>query len=350
MQHRPPDAHTVHLDHLRGLAILAVLLHHLSAFAKVHVPYLGSYGGLLGVQLFFVLSGYLIVQSASRHTLGAYAWHRVLRIFPAYWVAYLFVGFIGNRLSWAEVIAQPWAFVMNLANLQQLHAVALLDFDTLSVSWTLTVEVLWYLTAPLVAWLGWRHPWRVMLLLVAVSVGWTWAAATHRLDALYASQWLGLARPPTHDQKALLTHAAFPAQWLHFGWGALAFWYREPLRRLPAALPLAAALLILAPLPWYAGTAWSPLLSGLGVAAFFQGVMRLPPLRLRALALLGTVSYSVYLLHFPVLVYSSIKYEHLGAWKLLIAAGLLALSAGMLHWFVERPGMALARRLTRAVG
>ncbi len=137
---------------------MGVLVHHVHAHIGMGIPYLNTFGGLLGVQLFFVLSGYLIADSASRHPLGTYAWHRILRIFPAYWVAYLFVGFVGRRISWDQVQGDPTSFLLNMVNLQQLDPVALIEFDVLSVSWTLTIEVLWYLLAPLVVWLGRKQP------------------------------------------------------------------------------------------------------------------------------------------------------------------------------------------------
>ena len=44
--------HAAHFDHLRGLAIIGVLVHHLHAHTGMGIPYLNTYGGLLGVQRF----------------------------------------------------------------------------------------------------------------------------------------------------------------------------------------------------------------------------------------------------------------------------------------------------------
>ncbi|AOW11856.1 hypothetical protein LPB72_08730 [Hydrogenophaga crassostreae] len=312
------------------------------------IPYLNTYGGLLGVQLFFVLSGYLIADSASRHPLGSYAWHRILRIFPAYWVAYLFVGFVGRRIAWAQVQDNPIAFLLNLLNLQQLDPVALIDFDVLSVSWTLTIEVLWYLLAPLIVWVGRKRPWAVLLILLAVSASWTWLASTGRLDALFAQRFSEIQRPHTPGQIQLFVQAGFPAQALHFGWGALLYFYRDRLASVPKWLPWAVSLALLALLPVYIGlTPFSLLISGLGMAAFMLAVLGLPAFEIAPLAWTGKVSYSIYLLHFPIIVYCHHKFGGLGAANLVVIGLLIALCAAVMHRLVEAPGMALARRITR---
>ncbi len=340
--------HAAHFDHLRGLAIIGVLVHHLHVHTGMGIPYLNTYGGLLGVQLFFVLSGYLIADSASRHSLGSYAWHRTLRIFPAYWVAYLFTGFVGQRIAWAQVQGDPASFLLNLINLQQLDPVALFDFDVLSVSWTLTVEVLWYLLAPLIVWLGRTRPWAALVLLLSVSAGWTWLAHTGELDVLFARRFDLVQRPHSPEQIQLLVHAGFPAQVLHFGWGALLYFHREHLARVPLWLPWALALALLILLPFYlALTPFSLLLSGLGMAAFTLACMRLSLWGLAPLAWTGRVSYSIYLLHFPIIVYCHHKFGHLGAANLIVTGLLIAFCATLMHRWVELPGMALARRITR---
>jgi peptidoglycan/LPS O-acetylase OafA/YrhL len=72
------------IDTLRALAIAAVVLFHADAPLAVAVPVLSASGGLLGVQLFFLVSGYLVSASARRHSLRTYAIRRVLRIYPVH--------------------------------------------------------------------------------------------------------------------------------------------------------------------------------------------------------------------------------------------------------------------------
>ena len=67
---------------LRGLAVAGVVCNHLGAYLQVPVPWIGRLGGLLGVELFFVISGYLIARSCAALPLGPYLVRRAFRIFP----------------------------------------------------------------------------------------------------------------------------------------------------------------------------------------------------------------------------------------------------------------------------
>jgi exopolysaccharide production protein ExoZ len=178
------------IDFLRAVAVISVVGHHIFAVTGFRVPYLDNVGGYIGVQLFFILSGYLISESASKHALKEYALHRFFRIFPAYWVAMMVVGLLVGGISVAEVMKHPFSFALAAMNLQQLHAVSLLQMDVLHVTWTLTVEVLWYVLAPLVL-IGFRRfAWPLLLAFAIMSVLWSMAATRNQLDFLYAHGFL----------------------------------------------------------------------------------------------------------------------------------------------------------------
>ncbi|NDG26204.1 MAG: acyltransferase, partial [Proteobacteria bacterium] len=100
-----PD-HIPELDGLRGLAILAVLFYHFFWFPSdpTHWPkffsLLWKLGqiGWVGVNLFFVLSGFLITrillaQKGSHSFFKDFYWRRALRILPLYFLTLLFIGF-----------------------------------------------------------------------------------------------------------------------------------------------------------------------------------------------------------------------------------------------------------------
>ena len=72
---------------LRALAVLAVVVHHLAHYEGSSVPWLSAIGGQVGVQLFFLISGFLLVRSAGRLGWARFLAGRAIRILPCYWVA-----------------------------------------------------------------------------------------------------------------------------------------------------------------------------------------------------------------------------------------------------------------------
>jgi peptidoglycan/LPS O-acetylase OafA/YrhL len=191
-------------DGLRAIAAIAVVMHHASiatafSFRQVGIPLtdvrwpIGKYFVHMdaGVTIFFLISGFLLyrpfVASAfdERSPMGPRRFfrHRFLRIFPAYWVAFicitLFVGLsmpIGGRRSIIE-----YFLLLHLYDPQHGGARAL---GGISQSWTLVVEISFYLFLPLYAYVmrriggrrEMRERFRVELLglltLVAISVLW----------------------------------------------------------------------------------------------------------------------------------------------------------------------------------
>ena len=358
--------HSPNLDHLRAIAVLSVWGHHVYAHTGVGIPFIQTYGGLVGVQLFFVISGYLISDSALRHSARDFALHRVLRIFPAYWVAYFAFGLYRGTLSWDHISAEPLAFLLNVLNLQQLHAVALFEFDVIHVSWSLTVEVLWYLVAPLAAIGFLSRPLLTFAGLAAVSLGWYFLAvseattttaatvtASPLLALLYQSGLDGMSPPANAVQRHVLMAATFPPQLVFFGLGALAHRYRQPLAATPSWAWLLAGLAILGAAPVYAhDLLYGTYLIGVGVALVFAGLLLAPPLRLTPLNYIGQISYSIYLLHFAVLVWAKARFARfgdplgIGDIYLWAAVAMTLLLASVMYRWVEQPGMRLARRLS----
>lgn len=341
----PSCVHQPNLDVLRALAVMAVMAHHTQSLGGFDLPFFGEAGGWFGVQLFFVISGYLITDSASRYPLRTYALHRFFRIFPAYWVAYLGVGWLAGGLFSGR--GDAWPLLLNLLNLQQLSPRALIEHDVLHVSWTLTVELLWYLLAPLLALGGRRLALPALAVAVVVSTGWSVAASLDALKPWYASGLAALGQPPETGQVSILVNNAPPAQLVYFMLGACYFHYRERLSRAPAALltlGLVGGLLM-----WktYFYRIPSPsLFTGLGVLALVIAVLRSPASGNGLLQRVGQISYSIYLLHFPVLMWAK---QHLMPYSegVATAAAYLAtlVLANVLYECVEKPGMRLGRRL-----
>lgn len=140
------------LDGVRALAVALVMaVHYHEQFG----------GGWIGVQLFFVLSGFLITRillnaKSEAAGIGAYLkvfWaRRVLRIFPLY-IAFLLVGevlwhFTAVPQTWPVARPWLWTYLLNFGHMLGLVPIS----DVYSHFWSLAVEEQFYLLWPFVIW------------------------------------------------------------------------------------------------------------------------------------------------------------------------------------------------------
>lgn len=139
------------LDGLRIVAALAVLGYHFTAqhnsawagqTTNEVFAGLGRFTayGALGVQLFFVISGFVILRSAWNVPIGAFAASRIGRLFPAYWLAVLFTGGLLIYFPIPDRQTTWHAVVVNLTMTQQAVGVS----DVEGVYWTLWSELRFY--------------------------------------------------------------------------------------------------------------------------------------------------------------------------------------------------------------
>lgn len=165
------------LDGLRFFSFFGVFLFHFykSLFDGIKETYPGIYeagrflfqNGNLGVNFFFVLSGFLITyllikerELTSKINIGNFYIRRILRIWPLYYIS-LIIGFVlyplVNKLSgiFIEEVANPWYYLFFAANFDMM----VLSMDpepniptaiTLSVLWSVAVEEQFYLAWPLI--------------------------------------------------------------------------------------------------------------------------------------------------------------------------------------------------------
>ena len=238
MHAAPQKNHQANIDILRAIAALSVVAHHIFAITGFKIYYFSEVGVLIGMQLFFIISGYLISDSASRLPLKSYVRHRFWRVFPAYWAAFVAVGVFSGVLSRANIAERPGSFLLSMANLQQLYPVALLELDALHVSWSLTAELLWYVVAPLLMLAYRRWALLVFVGLVALSSLWSLAASLHYLDGLYRGVFSALKNPMLPGQEDIFIRYAFPVQCMFFGVGALIFRFKEQAFRISTSLLL----------------------------------------------------------------------------------------------------------------
>ena len=260
---------------MRGLAALAVFIFHLTHGSPIAprgvVTSITAYGWL-GVEVFFVISGFIIPYAlfrASYHPsrYGRFVLRRILRLDPPYLASILLILGVAYLLTWAPNYAgPPFRFDPATVFAHLLYLNAILGFEWLSpVYWTLAIEFYYYLVVGLVYPLvvsaaRWK---RLVLLLVLISLSLVPATAAvgFRYVPLFAMGFVVLQRRLQligARETLVLTAAVAAACVLSLG--------------VPHALA--------------------------GVAA--AGAITSLDLRTRVTAFLGTISYSLYLVHPPV--------------------------------------------------
>jgi peptidoglycan/LPS O-acetylase OafA/YrhL len=159
------------LDLLRALAIIVVVAYHAALFG-FKLPGRVDRFGWVGVDLFFVLSGYLIggqllapLARGQSIKLGRFFARRVFRIMPAYFVI-LAIYFL--LPSWREYpdMAQPlWKFLLSVQN------IALHGGTSFSHAWSLAVEDQFYLALPFLLLFLYRRPRAAIVIPCLIVVG-----------------------------------------------------------------------------------------------------------------------------------------------------------------------------------
>ncbi|MFG2990498.1 acyltransferase family protein [Streptomyces sp. NPDC048257] len=154
-----PGGRLAVLDGVRVLAALGVLFYHYFALSSAWgeppegifpVAHRFAVYGWLGVEIFFLVSGFVICMSAWGRTVGDFAVSRVSRLFPAYWAAVAFTTLV--LFTWPEV-REVSAFsdvVVNLSMLQGGIGVPNID----DAYWTLFVELKFYVLFAIVVMRG----------------------------------------------------------------------------------------------------------------------------------------------------------------------------------------------------
>lgn len=141
------------IDLLRFLAALSVVLFHYTfsgyeAHQVSHVSFstLGfvTKYGYLGVELFFMISGYVVLLSAQGKTVRTFLHSRITRLYPAFWVActttFLVERIWGVESSKSQFSVGVGQYLYNMTMLHEFFGVASID----GAYWSLTVEITFY--------------------------------------------------------------------------------------------------------------------------------------------------------------------------------------------------------------
>jgi peptidoglycan/LPS O-acetylase OafA/YrhL len=327
------------IEGLRGVAILLVLLFHAG------LPW--TPGGFVGVDVFFVISGFLITgklwresqQPGGLNITRFYAW-RIRRLLPAALIAVAVISLVGLLLAApldrSELAADGAASALSIANMRFIGSV---DYFAATTSpspflhfWSLSVEEQFYLVWPalivLLTWRGGSSRRLIAALLIGVVASFVlsiWLTDTSPARAFYllpTRVWqLGVGGLLALIGVAGTSRRAGAVAWAGLAAVAVAgvaLTAEMPYPGLAALLPTAGAVALL-----YGGGAPS-------------GPVRL--LAAAPLRFLGKISYSLYLWHWPLLVLPLMFLERALTGVEVVASVAVAIGVSWLSWrFVEQP-------------
>jgi peptidoglycan/LPS O-acetylase OafA/YrhL len=329
------------IEGLRAVAVLPVLAYHVS-------PSMAP-GGFVGVDVFFVISGYLISQllcadiERDRFTIVGFYERRIRRIFPAL-MAMLAVTFI---LAWRyclpgeliDLSRSTMAAALSVSNIYFWMTSGYFSGDELSKpllhTWSLAVEEQFYLVWPLFLYAGRRYfnRWLIPLTWLLAAISFLVAAvgafyfANQTFFAPYTRLWELAAG-------GLLAMGALPETSRPF--------LRNVLATAGFALIAGSVFLIHATMP-FPGLLALPPVAGAGLiilagrggdSLVYRG------LALKPIAFIGAISYSLYLWHWPINTFQR-NYAFLGgydSWKSKVLICVVSIAVAALSWrFIEQP-------------
>lgn len=324
----------ISIQYLRAIAALMVVLHHVrNPEPWLFNPLSGVTFGQAGVDIFFVISGFIMYAAARDEAPGIFVYRRLVRVAPLYWCATLIAVPIFYRAFLIKldpqlfgVLAQSLAFIphYNLAHPTEI-------WPLLVPGWTLCYEMFFYLIFAVALWRG-----RVLPLVVAIT------AAVVAIGFLYRGD-SAILRTYTDPIILEFTMGLLLARMVTLWRGGIA----------AAALLLPIGLILLPltaePGPWRVLQWGVPALMLVAGALALEARGALP--RSRALKSLGDASYSLYLVH-PIVIAIMAKVVQklpVNGWPqfivMIVLCTVASIVAGLIvHAGVEKPLLRALRR------
>jgi peptidoglycan/LPS O-acetylase OafA/YrhL len=351
------------LDHLRALAITLVFLYHLQLFG--HPAWDNKIGafGWTGVDLFFVLSGFLIagqlfarIANNKPISYKEFFLKRVFRIIPAYvTIIILYAAFpVLRERGQMAPLWQYFSFTLNIWLNRDLY-------NTFTHAWSLCVEEQFYLVLPAIIWLclyfkaGKKAIWLIVALFAAGFIIriWSWNMLVQPAMAAGHGEhiWLKYIYYPTYTRlDGLLTGVSIAGIFTFYpGIKTRINPYGNVLLLAGIIILVAAGFLCSDQSTFNASVYGYPLVS-FGYGAVVAGAVcpscLLYKFKSKVTAGLATMSYSIYLIHKIMLNVCQLEFSKLGIDKssnIMLLLGIVSSICGalLLRYVIEKPFLRL---------
>lgn len=335
------------IDGLRAIAVLAVI--------GFHAGFQGFSGGFVGVDIFFVISGFLITgiilreKAANRFSLIDFYQRRIRRIFPALFAMLAICTPIAwwlllphERVDYAQSLLAVAVFGANFYFWQTSDYFATdAELIPLLHTWTLAVEEQYYLLFPLLLLFLWRFNkviiLNVLIFLLVISLlfsdwGWrTFPDANFYLLPFRAWELLAGALAAISYENAKQYQGDNNRLWL--------IGLKQGLSLLGFVLIIGSIVFFDSSLPFPSFYTLIPVSGSVLIVSFSQhnqGIGRL--LSLPLLVGIGLVSYSAYLWHYPIFAFARLYSIDSPSMGLMALLSLLTFFIATLSWYlVEQP-------------
>lgn len=345
------------IDGLRAIAVLSVVFFH--AFPNV------MRGGFVGVDIFFVISGYLIssiiFSSLERNCFSFIEFYsrRIRRIFPALLVVLMACLAFGWMALLSDEYRQLGLHTYGGASFQSNFVLwneasyfdNAADTKPLLHLWSLGIEEQFYIVWPLLLWLAWKKRFNPLILTVVIAaLSFAFNIAKHRVDTIadfYSPQtrfwelfagsalaYITLYAPkPSYEKLNTLMGRLI----------CLSVINRKILRDMQSMLGslLLVGSIIVISKDWHFPGYWA-ILPVLGtvmiISAGTHAWVNRVVLRNRILVWFGLISFPLYVWHWPLLSFARIIHSEIPSQTIRIVLILISISlAWLTYWTVERP-------------
>ena len=333
---KPLQSRLVEIDALRGVAAMAVVLFHLTTrfmelFNFRAPPSFSFAHGHFGVNLFFIISGFVIFMTLEKTARPLdFVVSRFSRLFPVYWVAIFVTLAITHALGLPGKLVGFGAAVANMAMLHGLFRIPHVD----GVYWTLEVELLFYF--------GMFFLFRIRRLNRIHEA--LMALLAVRLLYFFMQRVFGIDLPWILFRLSILAYIP----WFAIGISIYLATSRKGIGQWKA--PAGTAAMAILTLLIVESVGFAALALAMAATVFLAASGRLPWLRNPVFVWLGAISYPLYLVHENIGWSIQLRLVEMGlptdVIVLVTLAFVLAL-ATLLHRAIEKPTMRLIRERYR---